>query len=144
MTIPNDRGNIINTASIASTFGGAASYAYTSSKHGMLGLQDRKLKHEMVWSGVNASGIISLSSGLDLSGLFTGEKRKEKRYGSTASVERVVERVMRGVAEIVKLFSLVEVGLAKGKAEFEDGQWRDLEAELGDFIVSWHTDSVEN
>ncbi|GLU08091.1 hypothetical protein SLE2022_250170 [Rubroshorea leprosula] len=97
--IPNGRGNIINTASIASTFGGAASYAYTSSKHGMLGLQDRKLKHEMVCSGVNAFGIISLSSGLDLSGLFTGEKRTEKRYSSTASVERVVERVMRGVGE---------------------------------------------
>ncbi|GLT28668.1 hypothetical protein SLA2020_035800 [Shorea laevis] len=36
--IPAGRGSIINTASIASTFGGAASYAYTCSKHGVLGL----------------------------------------------------------------------------------------------------------
>ncbi|GLU10522.1 hypothetical protein SLE2022_273160 [Rubroshorea leprosula] len=36
--IPTGRGSIINTASIASTFGGAASHAYTSSKHGVLGL----------------------------------------------------------------------------------------------------------
>ncbi|GLT28670.1 hypothetical protein SLA2020_035820 [Shorea laevis] len=36
--IPAGQGSIINTASIASIFGGAASHAYTSSKHGVLGL----------------------------------------------------------------------------------------------------------
>ncbi|XVF63000.1 hypothetical protein PTKIN_Ptkin09bG0054000 [Pterospermum kingtungense] len=35
-------------------------------------LHDRKLKHDMVCNGVNAFDIISLSSGLDLSGLFEG------------------------------------------------------------------------
>ncbi|CAA2985607.1 secoisolariciresinol dehydrogenase-like isoform X2 [Olea europaea var. sylvestris] len=36
--IPNRRGNIITTASICSTIGGVASHAYTSSKHGVVGL----------------------------------------------------------------------------------------------------------
>ncbi|KAL2536398.1 Short-chain dehydrogenase reductase 2a [Forsythia ovata] len=36
--IPNRSGTIITTASICSTIGGVASHAYTSSKHGALGL----------------------------------------------------------------------------------------------------------
>ncbi|KAI9074376.1 hypothetical protein K1719_043670 [Acacia pycnantha] len=38
MMIPARRGNIINTASVCSIAGGLASHAYTSSKHGVLGL----------------------------------------------------------------------------------------------------------
>ena len=36
--IPARRGNIINTASVCSITGGLSSHAYTSSKHGVLGL----------------------------------------------------------------------------------------------------------
>ncbi|KAF2321591.1 hypothetical protein GH714_000545 [Hevea brasiliensis] len=36
--IPNRRGSIITTASICSVIGGVASHAYTSSKHGVVGL----------------------------------------------------------------------------------------------------------
>ncbi|KDP34634.1 hypothetical protein JCGZ_11952 [Jatropha curcas] len=36
--IPNRKGSIITTASICSTIGGVASHAYTSSKHGVVGL----------------------------------------------------------------------------------------------------------
>ncbi|KAI3450745.1 hypothetical protein Pfo_007410 [Paulownia fortunei] len=36
--IPNRSGSIISTASVCSTIGGAASHAYTSSKHGVVGL----------------------------------------------------------------------------------------------------------
>ncbi|CAK9161245.1 unnamed protein product [Ilex paraguariensis] len=36
--IPNCRGSIITTASVSSTNGGVASHAYTSSKHGVVGL----------------------------------------------------------------------------------------------------------
>ncbi|XVE81720.1 hypothetical protein DITRI_Ditri15bG0088500 [Diplodiscus trichospermus] len=45
-------------------------------------LHDRKLKHDMVGYGVTAFDIISLSSGLDLSGLLEGgnNTRKEKRW----------------------------------------------------------------
>ncbi|GLT99493.1 hypothetical protein SLE2022_169300 [Rubroshorea leprosula] len=131
----------------------------------------RKSKHEIVCSEVNAFDIISLSSGLDLSGLFQGEKRKEKRYTSTASVESVVERVREvgerlgykvesgkkgvvglrkgrvglvvEVTEVAKSFLLVEVKMAEGGAEFHDGRWRDLETELGDIIVSWPSDAME-
>ncbi|XP_022739333.1 CBL-interacting serine/threonine-protein kinase 7-like [Durio zibethinus] len=60
-------------------------------------LHDRKLKHDMVCNGVNAFDIISLSSGLDLSGLFEGgnhSRRKEKRYStSMMSLDGVVDRV---------------------------------------------------
>ena len=36
--IPAKRGSIINTASVAGTFSGGASHAYTSSKHALIGL----------------------------------------------------------------------------------------------------------
>ncbi|XP_007206815.1 secoisolariciresinol dehydrogenase [Prunus persica] len=36
--IPAGKGSIINTASVCSTIGGCASHAYTSSKHGLVGL----------------------------------------------------------------------------------------------------------
>ncbi|EEF38585.1 secoisolariciresinol dehydrogenase [Ricinus communis] len=36
--IPNRKGSIINTASVCSIIGGVASHAYTSSKHGVVGL----------------------------------------------------------------------------------------------------------
>ncbi|KAI3450744.1 hypothetical protein Pfo_007409 [Paulownia fortunei] len=36
--IPNRSGSIISTASVCSTIGGGASHAYTSSKHGLVGL----------------------------------------------------------------------------------------------------------
>ncbi|KAE8702888.1 CBL-interacting protein kinase 4 [Hibiscus syriacus] len=59
-------------------------------------LHDRKLKHEMICNGVNAFDIISLSSGLDLSGLFKGgnDTRKEKRYiTSSMEFDGVMERI---------------------------------------------------
>ncbi|XVE65926.1 hypothetical protein DITRI_Ditri08aG0038900 [Diplodiscus trichospermus] len=79
-------------------------------------LRNRKLKHDMVCDGVNAFDIISLSSGLDLSGLFEGgnhNRRKEKRYStSMESLDGVVDR------------------------------WGDLEAGLGDIFVSWNNDTA--
>ncbi|KAK8507293.1 hypothetical protein V6N13_070080 [Hibiscus sabdariffa] len=143
--------------------------AYTSSnKEQDSLLHGRKLKHDMVCNGVNAFDIISLSSGLDLSGLFEGGNevcRKEKRYTTSMELEEVMERVKeagerlgyrvekgkRGVlglgkrrvvltvevVEIAGLFVLVEVKVVEGTAEFEEGQWLDLEAGIGDIFVSW-------
>ncbi|XP_017632202.1 CBL-interacting serine/threonine-protein kinase 7-like [Gossypium arboreum] len=83
-------------------------------------MQDKKLKHDMSCNGVNAFDIISMSSGLDLSGLFEGgvNKRKEKRYTTTSmELDGVMERV-REVGE--RLGYRVEkgkrgvVGLGKG------------------------------
>ncbi|XP_022761105.1 CBL-interacting serine/threonine-protein kinase 7-like [Durio zibethinus] len=135
-------------------------------------LHDRKLRHDMVCNGVNAFDIISLSSGLDLSGLFEGgnNKRKEKRYTTSMELDGVMERVRevgerlgyrvekgkRGVVglgkgrvvlvvevvEIAELFLLVEVKVVEGGVEFEEGQWVDLEAGLGDIFVSWDNAAV--
>ncbi|PPD69999.1 hypothetical protein GOBAR_DD33114 [Gossypium barbadense] len=83
-------------------------------------MQDKKLKHNMSCNGVNAFDIISMSSGLDLSGLFEGgvNKRKEKRYTTTSmeldgAMERVREigerlgyRVEKGKSGVVGFFSL--------------------------------------
>jgi len=60
---------------------------------------------------LNAFDIISLSSGLDLSGLFEVQKRKEKRFTTTEKVERVVERV-REIGE--KMGYRVEKGKSNG------------------------------
>ncbi|MBA0710548.1 hypothetical protein Golax_009827 [Gossypium laxum] len=132
-------------------------------------MQDKKLKHDMSCNGVNAFDIISMSSGLDLSGLFEGgvNKRKEKRYTTTSmeldgAMERVreigerlgyrVEKGKRGVVglgkgrvvvvvevmEVAELFVLVEVKVVEsGGVEFEEGQWLDLEAGLGNIFISW-------
>ncbi|KAK6265726.1 hypothetical protein QUC31_016563 [Theobroma cacao] len=148
--------------------------AFTSSNNQQESLlHDWKLKHDMVSNGVNAFDIISLSSGLDLSGLFEGgnNKRKEKRYTTSIEsldgvVERVrevgerlgyrVERGKRGVVglgkgrvvlvvemvEIAESFVLVEAKVMEGWPEFEEGQWLDLEAGLGDIFVSWGNDVV--
>ncbi|TYG98760.1 hypothetical protein E1A91_A10G132800v1 [Gossypium mustelinum] len=130
-------------------------------------LHDRKLKHDMVCNGVNAFDIIALSSGLDLSGLLEGgdNKRKERRYTTSMELNGVMQRVRevgerlgyrvergkRGlmglgkgrvvvvveVVEVAEVFVLVEIKVMDGGAEFEEGQWVDLEAGLGDVFVSW-------
>ncbi|PPD91795.1 hypothetical protein GOBAR_DD11261 [Gossypium barbadense] len=104
-------------------------------------LHDRKLKHDMVCNGVNAFDIIALSPGLDLSGLLEGgdNKRKERRYTTSMELDGVMERV-REVGE--RLGYRVERGkrgvkVMDGGVEFEEGQWVDLEAGLGDVFVSW-------
>ncbi|KAE8671542.1 CBL-interacting serine/threonine-protein kinase 7 [Hibiscus syriacus] len=84
-------------------------------------LHDSKLKHDMICNGVNAFDIISLSSGLDLSGLFKGgnDTRKEKRYiTSSMEFDGVMKRI-RGVGD--RLGYRVEegkrgvVGLGRGR-----------------------------
>ncbi|TYH55783.1 hypothetical protein ES332_D09G259600v1 [Gossypium tomentosum] len=84
-------------------------------------LHGRKLKHEMICNGVNAFDIISLSSGLDLSGLFEGGNdgiRKEKRYTTSMEVDGVMERVMEAGERMgyrVEKGKRGVLGLGKGK-----------------------------
>ena len=50
---------------------------------------------------LNAFDIISMSPGLDLSGLFgEGRRRREKRFMTTASPERAVERLAQAGARL--------------------------------------------
>ncbi|CAN1841304.1 CBL-interacting serine/threonine-protein kinase 7 [Linum perenne] len=123
-------------------------------------------------SSFNAFDIISMSSGLDLSGLFEATCRKEKRFTSRERIGRVMERV-RDVGK--KLEYVVEegkgggaIGLAKGKlvlvveameiaekmvvadvrvakgcgVEFEQVHLVDLKKGLGDVVLEWHGDAV--
>ncbi|KAL6192183.1 hypothetical protein ACLB2K_038570 [Fragaria x ananassa] len=46
-----------------------------------------------VVSGMNAFDIISMSSGLDLSGLFEAENRSERRFTANVAAEKVAEKV---------------------------------------------------
>ncbi|GAV69576.1 Pkinase domain-containing protein/NAF domain-containing protein [Cephalotus follicularis] len=128
-------------------------------------------KLEMVSGfGLNAFDIISLSSGLDLSGLFEGTRRKEKRFTTTASLEGVMERVgevggrlgyrvekgkgwsvglgkgrvvvvVEGF-EITTSLSLVEAKVVEGGVEFEEGCWEELREGFGDIVLSWHSDAM--
>ncbi|KAF7806943.1 CBL-interacting serine/threonine-protein kinase 4-like [Senna tora] len=79
-------------------------------------------KEETMGSGVNAFDIISMSSGLDLSGLFEttsdGKRMSEKRFTSQASLEVVEERVKEigGVLGFrVEIAKNGAIGLGKGK-----------------------------
>uniref|UniRef100_A0A5B6Z4C5 non-specific serine/threonine protein kinase n=1 Tax=Davidia involucrata TaxID=16924 RepID=A0A5B6Z4C5_DAVIN len=120
---------------------------------------------------MNAFDIISMSSGLDLSGLFEASiNKREKRFTSKASVEVIEERLVqvgaklgfiaeRGkggsvglvngnlilsvkILEVVAEVMLVEVKVVDdGGVEFEELYWNDLKGELEDIVVSWHNDN---
>ncbi|RVW55889.1 CBL-interacting serine/threonine-protein kinase 7 [Vitis vinifera] len=115
---------------------------------------------------MNAFDIISMSSGLDLSGLFfeAAANKKEKRFMSRASAEITVEKmrevgeklgygVERGkvgsirreagrvvllveVSEVAPSLLLVEVQVVDG-GEFEELKWEIVKAGLEDIVVSW-------
>ncbi|KAM2637565.1 hypothetical protein EV1_022042 [Malus domestica] len=50
-------------------------------------------KYDVVPCGMNAFDIISMSSGLDLSGLFEAGTRRERRFTAESAAETVVEKV---------------------------------------------------
>ncbi|XP_023548848.1 CBL-interacting serine/threonine-protein kinase 7-like [Cucurbita pepo subsp. pepo] len=124
-------------------------------------------KSDLGVSGLNAFHIISMSSGLDLSGLFETTDCKKKRFTTGVSMEKVEERVteiggelgyrvekgksgaiglgkgrMILVVEALKITSnllMVEVKAAESKMEFERTHWGDLKAKLQDIVGSWHS-----
>ncbi|XP_009774160.1 CBL-interacting serine/threonine-protein kinase 7-like [Nicotiana tabacum] len=117
---------------------------------------------------VNAFDIISMSSGLDLSGLFeVGMSNKKMRFTTRAKIGEVEEKLMKigkergykvergkgGGIELVKgrvvlmveiwevamELLLVEIKVVNGGLEFEDFQWEELKVRLQDIVVSWYT-----
>ncbi|KAL5702146.1 non-specific serine/threonine protein kinase [Ranunculus cassubicifolius] len=113
---------------------------------------------------MNAFEIISMSSGLDLSPLFEKGKKNEKRFTSTSSHEKILERVEEAGGKLGYIVQRMEggvIGLIKGRlaisvkvvevavsvflvdlrigdgedVEMEDAYWRDLKAGLGDIVV---------
>ncbi|EEF45196.1 CBL-interacting serine/threonine-protein kinase 7 [Ricinus communis] len=122
-------------------------------------------------STVTAFDIISLSSGLDLSGLFEATNRREKRFTSMEKVERIMERVrevggrlgyrieegksgaiglgkgrvalMFEALEIAEQLMVVEVKVVEGGGvEFEEVQWVELKDGLQDVVLNWHNDAM--
>lgn len=79
--------------------------------------EEEKSKCDAVPCGMNAFDIISMSSGLDLSGLFEVESRMERRFTAEAAAETVVEKVAevgeRLGYKVEKGKSGVNVGLGK-------------------------------
>jgi carbon catabolite-derepressing protein kinase len=117
--------------------------------------------------GMNAFDIISMSSGLDLSGLFeTASIRSEKRFTSSEQVVVVEEKVKEigvrlgfrveigkngtiglgkgKVTMVVEVFKIVDdlllvaLKLESGGLEFEDLHWNDWKIGLQDVVLSWH------
>ncbi|CAK9329140.1 unnamed protein product [Citrullus colocynthis] len=127
-------------------------------------------KSDLGVSGLNAFDIISMSSGLDLSGLFETTDCNKKRFTTGVSMEKVEERVteiggelgyrvekgksgaiglgkgrMILVVEALEITSnllMVEVKVAESKMEFERMHWGDLKAKLQDIVDSWHTNEA--
>ncbi|XP_073126656.1 CBL-interacting serine/threonine-protein kinase 7 [Henckelia pumila] len=127
-------------------------------------LEQKNCKH---LSKVNAFDIISMSSGLDLSGIFEAEAtRKEMRFTSGMEAGEIEEKVMKTGEELgyriqrgkgggiglvkgrvvltVEIWELslelwlVELNLFAGWVEFGDLQWEQWKLELKDIVVSWH------
>uniref|UniRef100_A0A2P2JG86 non-specific serine/threonine protein kinase n=1 Tax=Rhizophora mucronata TaxID=61149 RepID=A0A2P2JG86_RHIMU len=87
---------------------------------GVLELDHMKYcKREGLVSGVNAFDIISMSSGLDLSGLFEVENKRDKRFTSKETFERIRERVKevggRFGYKVLEGKGLGTIGLGKGR-----------------------------
>ncbi|CAN4092845.1 unnamed protein product [Withania somnifera] len=130
------------------------------------GILDKEGKHR---ERMNAFDIISMSSGLDLSGLFeVGWNNKEMRFTTNVQVTEVEEKVMKlgrdegyrverrknggiglvrsrvvllvEIFEVAKELWLVEFKVVNGGSEFEDCQWEELKIGLKDIVVSWYND----
>ncbi|KAG8370314.1 hypothetical protein BUALT_Bualt14G0104000 [Buddleja alternifolia] len=124
-------------------------------------------------SKVGAFDIISMSSGLDLSGLFEAEvNRKEMRFTCGLQVGEIEERVMKVGVElgfrverkkfggiglvkgrvvlVVEIWEvalglwLVELKLVDGGMEFGELQWEELKLGFGDIVLSWHNEKFSD
>ncbi|KAL2229989.1 CBL-interacting serine/threonine-protein kinase 7-like [Sesamum indicum] len=118
---------------------------------------------------VNAFDIISMSSGLDLSGLFeTQANKKEMRFTSGVQVGEIEEKLVKVGAEfgyriergkgggirlvrgrvvlVVEIWEvaielwLVELKLFDAEMVLEELQWEELKSGLGDIVLSWHNE----
>ncbi|XP_059302439.1 CBL-interacting serine/threonine-protein kinase 4-like [Lycium ferocissimum] len=116
---------------------------------------------------MNAFDIISMSRGLDLSGLFGGRsKKKELRFTTSVQVGSVEEKVMKigkeegyrvertkgggiglvkgRVVLLVEIWEmaaklwLVEIKVVDGGQEFDETQWKVMEVGLKDIVSSWY------
>ncbi|CAH8385408.1 unnamed protein product [Eruca vesicaria subsp. sativa] len=118
---------------------------------------------------ITAFDLISLSAGLDLSGLFERRKRKETRFTAKVSAERVVEKaktvgeklgyrvekkkearvvgmgkgrvmVMVEAVELVEGLVVAEMKVVEGEEEEEESYWSELILEFEEIVLSWHSD----
>jgi len=129
--------------------------------------------HKKLELGMNAFDIISMSSGLNLSGLFeTTTLKSEKRFTSSEEVGVVEEKVKEigvrlgfrveigkngaiglgkgKVTMVVEVFKIVDdlllvaLKLENGGLEFEDVHWNDWKIGLQDVVLSWHNNHESN
>ncbi|GAB4851014.1 CBL-interacting serine/threonine-protein kinase 7 [Ancistrocladus abbreviatus] len=133
----------------------------------LVSLNERKFERV---SSMNAFDIISMSSGLDLSGLFDGESKKERRFTTKESPGKVVEKVLEvggklgyevekgkagkiwlGKGRLLMIVEVLEVaaGLFVGEVKVVDRgvglhelHWGELETELGDIVLSWQNEGI--
>ncbi|RWR80965.1 CBL-interacting protein kinase 4-like protein [Cinnamomum micranthum f. kanehirae] len=116
---------------------------------------------------MNAFDIISLSSGLDLSGLFEGAVKRAKRFTSMESTEKILKRLedlgaalgykvdrKKGVVlvkqQLILSVSILEVALplllvevkviGDNGAEFEELFQGELKSQLEDLVFEWQKD----
>lgn len=118
-------------------------------------------------SKMNAFDIISMSSGLNLSGLFETGLNKELRFTSSAQVVKIEEKVakvggelgykverrksgalglMKGsmiivadILEVVQDLWMVELKAMDGKiVDLQESQWEALKSGLGEIVLAWH------
>lgn len=116
---------------------------------------------------MNAFDIISLSSGLDLSGLFEGAVKKAKRFTSMESTEKILKRLKElgaalgykvdwkkgvvlvkqqlilsvSILEVAPSLLLVEVKvIGDNGTEFEELFQGELKSQLEDLVFEWQKD----
>ncbi|GAB2294591.1 CBL-interacting serine/threonine-protein kinase 7 [Dionaea muscipula] len=165
---PNPSSRLSVEAIAQSTWLRSAQFGSRSLSLGdLVSLNERKFERV---SSMNAFDIISMSSGLDLSGLFDDVGSKERRFTTREDAGKVVEKVVEvggklgyevergkagkiwlGKGRLLLIVEILEVaaGMLVGEMKVVDGgggagleelQWGELKSELGDIVLQWQNE----
>lgn len=129
--IPNRRGSIITTASVCSAVGAASSYAYTGSKHGVVGLV-RTAAVELGRHGVRVNCVSPYITPTPLSRNFVGMDDDEIRRGCYTNLKGV-DLSPEDVAEAALYLAADESKYVSGHNLMVDGGFSVMNAGLNIF-----------
>ena len=119
--LKNGGGAIINTASVAGMFGGVAGAAYTTSKHGLIGLT-RSIAAHYGSRGIRCNAMVlgAVNTNIGVGGA-PGPKGMEKLKKAMATLPRMGEP--NEIAELALFLASNKASMVNGACVVIDGGW---------------------